>query len=530
MSRAHDASGGVRVDDIGVTVRSAEERVLDVMFDGRRVWSFWLIRDGHPVTAAPHTHHVPWPPGLQRYLDGHARITVRAHGAEQPMFDEELQFGDGEERIAIVNAEGDPLGIDKSGRLTLTFETRTAAHLEPLLDAIEEVLVALANAGVRAFPGYGTLLGAVRDGKVIGHDNDADLCYVSRHSAPVDVIRESFQLQRRLAEMGYDVVRYSGAAFKVLVRESDGRVRGLDVFGGFLTTDGYLVLMGEIRAPFREEWLYPLGTTELNGRILPAPAVPERLLDVTYGPSWRVPDPAFHFETPESTSRRLNGWFRGTRPGRSDWDRRYLTQRNEAPRQRPDPIAAQVLEQNPAGTRIVDLGCGRGHNAYWLAAQGAEVLALDYSSLGWPALEAKARAEGLPVRFAEMNLWEPRHVLSWSALLAHQPGPTAVLCRHLIDAMPAAGRQQVWRFAEIVGRSGGRLHLQFLVDSHRDDPWPEWHGVTALDPAVIRAELEERGARILSEETIDASQMKAPNPAAMAQHRRACRMVVTWQE
>ncbi len=37
---------GVRVDDEGITARSADEVVLDVLFDGRRIWSFWLHRDG----------------------------------------------------------------------------------------------------------------------------------------------------------------------------------------------------------------------------------------------------------------------------------------------------------------------------------------------------------------------------------------------------------------------------------------------------------------------------------------------------
>ena len=76
--------------------------------------------------------------------------------------------------------------------------------------------------------------------------------------------------------------------------------------------------MGEIRTPFESEWIFPLGTTTLEGRTLPAPADTDRFLTATYGPSWRVPDPAFHFETPQSTHRRLNGWFRGTRGNR--WD------------------------------------------------------------------------------------------------------------------------------------------------------------------------------------------------------------------
>ena len=86
------------------------------------------------------------------------------------------------------------------------------------------------------------------------------------------------------------------------------------MFGGFLM-DGRLYLMGEIGDLFEESWIFPLATTTLEGRTFPAPADPDRLLTAMYGASWRVPDPAFHFEPPATTVRRLNGWFRGLRVG-----------------------------------------------------------------------------------------------------------------------------------------------------------------------------------------------------------------------
>ena len=79
---------------------------------------------------------------------------------------------------------------------------------------------------------YGTLLGAVREKRFLGHDSDADLAYVSEFSNPCDVVRESFRLQRVIHERGFRTYRYSGAAFRVDVVEGDGVVRGLDVFGG----------------------------------------------------------------------------------------------------------------------------------------------------------------------------------------------------------------------------------------------------------------------------------------------------------
>ena len=308
----------VRVDDDGIAARTEEELVLDVLFDERRIWSFWLPRD---AVARDDGWFVEWPSALRRFLHGRTRLQVVRHVDQEVVFDEEVSLGeppaDGPDRIAVVNERGLPLGIDKSLRLAQTFDTRSAEHVAPLLDSIEEVLGALRKAGIEPFIAYGTLLGAVRGGKLIGHDSDADLGYVSRHQHPVDVVRESFDLQRALAEMGYRITRYSGAAFKVDVEEADGSIRGLDVFGGFLG-EGHLHLMGEIRTPFEDAWIFPLGTTTLEGRELPAPADTDRFLTATYGPSWRVPDPAYVFETPESTHRRLNGWFRGTRVKRAE--------------------------------------------------------------------------------------------------------------------------------------------------------------------------------------------------------------------
>jgi hypothetical protein len=178
---------GVRVDDEGVRAVSDVEVVLDVLFDGRRIWSFWLHRDGTPRGAG---YVVGWPSALRRYLNGSTQLQVVEHVTGTVVHDEEVHLGEGSGRIAVVNERGLPLGIDKSQRLAQTFDTRSAEHVAPLLDSIEEVLTALRKAGVDAFPAYGTLLGAVREGRLIGHDSDADLGYVSEFTHPVDVVRE----------------------------------------------------------------------------------------------------------------------------------------------------------------------------------------------------------------------------------------------------------------------------------------------------------------------------------------------------
>ena len=535
----------LEVTEDGIRLTSDEDFVADLLFDGRRIWSFWVLRDSE--AEADGTRFVPWPKRLTRFLDGRTRLSVRSHVEDRELWDADARFGTSEERVSVVNADGQELGMDKYGRMQVTFETRTSRDVAPLLDAVAEVLEALRRAGVEPFVAYGTLLGAVRQGGLIGHDSDADLGYVSRHTDPVDVVRESYRLQRRLAAMGYRVRRYSGAGIAVLVEEDGGVVRGLDVFGGFFS-EGHLVLMGEIRVPFRPEWVHPLGTTELEGRTFPAPADTDRFLTATYGPDWRVPDPAFSFGTPPSTSRRLDDWFRGLVVRRADWDARYQARIRQHVTVRPGRLARMVLEdETSAGLDgagvVVDLGCGQGQTAYWLARRGLRTEGLDYSYRGFHDLSRRAAEHGYPVRYGVLNLLETRHVLAHGARLARVPGRHTLVARHLVDALPPGrGRDNLWRLTDMVGRGGGRLYLDFLTAAADDDPWVRRQMLTPVAVAQVERGIRSAGGTVLLQEEIHpgpaaeedpddstGAETGTPTDDRFATERRGCRMVVEWR-
>ena len=154
----------VRVDDEGVRARARER--------GRPRRALRRAPD-LVVLAAPRRRAARRRRTLVRVALGAARASCTAprssrvveHVSGTVVYDEEVHLGDRRtQRIAVVNDRGLPLGIDKSLRLAQTFDTRSAEHVEPLLDSIEEVLGALKKAGIDAFPAYGTLLGAVREG------------------------------------------------------------------------------------------------------------------------------------------------------------------------------------------------------------------------------------------------------------------------------------------------------------------------------------------------------------------------------
>lgn len=522
---------GLRATDDGVflVLSPLTDVVVDVRFDGRRVWSFWTERD---TEAQGRERLARWPGALRKYLDGAMTLALVDHVSGEELASADVRLGSGVGRISVVDKEGRPLGLDKSLTLARLFDSRSDEQLLPLLSSTETVLDALRAAGIEPFLAYGTLLGAVREGGLIGHDSDADLGYVSRHEHPVDVTMESFRLQRRLVEQGFSVTRYSGLAFRVNVVEGDGAKRGLDVFGGFLR-DGHLYLMGEVGNPFRAEWVWPLSTVTLEGRLMPAPAEPERLLEAMYGPGWRSPDPAFKFSTPRATVRRLDGWFRGTRGGRNlTW---HKPRRRALKRKiRPSSLVAWVRRREAGIGTFVDVGCGSGSDAYWMARRGTSAVGLDFRPSHYRLLAAKARRRELPVHFDWTNLNELRSTLATGAELARRPGPRVMMARHVVDALDDQGREQFLRLARMVCRDSGSLYLQVQRATGETAGRARPAGrdnLVPMDVDALVAEIEASGGRVEHREELVETRRDAPQGGTPRkdEQREVARLVVTWQ-
>jgi SAM-dependent methyltransferase len=258
--------------------------------------------------------------------------------------------------------------------------------------------------------------------------------------------------------------------------------------------------MGEIRTPFLREWVFPLGTVTLEGRELPAPADTDRFLTATYGAGWRVPDPAYRFMTPPSTSRRLNGWFRGTRVRREAWDRTYSRLPSTPPVVEPSSFARWVRRlERGAPPRVVDIGCGRGVDDLWFAREGASVIGLDYALRGSEPVARLAALEGVDLELRSMNLCELRSVLCEGARLARLPGRTVVTARNVAEATDRVGRAHLWRACEMMLSGGGRLYLELLLSSRRDgDTFARREHLHPLPMGRVVAELEGRGATVVA--------------------------------
>lgn len=91
------------------------------------------------------------------------------------------------------------------------------------------------------------------------------------------------------------------------------------------------------------------------------------------------------------------------------WNNHYRTGRPPWETGAPSAELQRVLAQEQiAPCRVIDLGCGSGINAVWLAQQGFEVTGVDLSPVAIEQARARANAAGLAVRFEEDDLLELR--------------------------------------------------------------------------------------------------------------------------
>jgi SAM-dependent methyltransferase len=89
---------------------------------------------------------------------------------------------------------------------------------------------------------------------------------------------------------------------------------------------------------------------------------------------------------------------------REDWDRRYAAVENLWATRPNRFLVAEVAEMPPG--RALDLACGEGQNAIWLASLGWDVTGVDYSEVAIAKASARAERDGVVVEFTCADLVE----------------------------------------------------------------------------------------------------------------------------
>jgi len=91
----------------------------------------------------------------------------------------------------------------------------------------------------------------------------------------------------------------------------------------------------------------------------------------------------------------------------SEWDAKHRLAA-DAPPSEPASIVRELLPLLPTGPAL-DIACGRGRHALFLAGRSQHVTAVDFSSVALDALEVCARSMHTPVRRSDRFHAAPRH-------------------------------------------------------------------------------------------------------------------------
>ncbi|HEY7222607.1 MAG TPA: methyltransferase domain-containing protein [Micromonosporaceae bacterium] len=130
---------------------------------------------------------------------------------------------------------------------------------------------------------------------------------------------------------------------------------------------------------------------------------------------------------------------------------------------RPNQAIVDVVSGLPAG-RALDLGCGEGADAIWLAQQGWQVTAVDVS----PTAIARGAAAAAEQAVPEGRItWQVHDLATWTA-----DGPYELVSASFLHSPISMPRTEILRRAATHVTAGGHL----LILSHAaSPPWATQH-------------------------------------------------------
>lgn len=141
---------------------------------------------------------------------------------------------------------------------------------------------------------------------------------------------------------------------------------------------------------------------------------------------------------------------------------------------RPQPVVMAWQKNRLVSGRVLDCGCGTGHNAIWLAEQGHEVVAFDFIEPPVAVARTRAAERGVLVDF---RVQDALKLDSWSEQF------DTVIDSGLFHVFPADIRPRYVRGLANVLRPSGRLLLMCFSDRQ-----PGTEGPLRISEAMVREE------------------------------------------
>lgn len=350
------------------------------------------------------------------------------------------------------NDRGEKLSKNKTGLDVVLFKDRKPDFFPKALAEIAKIRDVLRKeCAIELIPIYGTLLGSIRDGQLLPHDDDFDFCYVSRKDSAEEICSEAVTLVNCLTSAGIKVLISSFGFMQVFLDKTS-----FNIYLGW-EREGSLFLYFGIPDGIPAQFGKADGVLELHGQTFPSFSEPEQVLKAIYGDEWDNPNPKFSYSKRIQFHKNFNflisGWPKQT--GNEFWDSVY---RKKNIPEYPSQYAISLMPELQPGCNILDVGCGNGRDALFFSQHGHHVVGIDGSKAGVTAALDSGRSHGLTANFMHVNVYEPS---SYSKFIEHHRECFDVIyARFFIHAIDHSGEMSFWQIAKACLKKNGRVYIE----------------------------------------------------------------------
>lgn len=170
---------------------------------------------------------------------------------------------------------------------------------------LTRVMGLLKEAGYQCVLSYGTLLGAIREGRFLSHDDDVDILYLSHEENINDVLHERECLFKMFSDFGYTVSAGEKNMNFHVKSKADGVL--IDVFPSWIDGDCINLHMAKMKIDkLIAKKIFPSTSTALiNGVEFPIPEDSRYFLEERYGPFYFSSEKYFEWRWPVNKNKKM---------------------------------------------------------------------------------------------------------------------------------------------------------------------------------------------------------------------------------